>query len=261
MDAVRFEADGPVAVVTIDRPEVRDAVDPDTAAALVAAFDRFDRDARLSVAVLTGAGGTFCAGFDLKALARTGGPKVSEEGASPMGPVRMVLGKPVLAAVEGFAVGGGFELALWCDLRVAARDATFGLFNRRFGVPCIDLGTVRLPRLIGHSRAMDLLLTGRAVPAHEAFDIGLVNRLVEPGRALEEAVGLARELATFPQTALRNDRLSAIEQWGLPFGEAMRVELRHGLETIASGEALSGAERFAGGDGRHGARLGDGEPV
>jgi enoyl-CoA hydratase len=261
MDAVRFEADGPVAVVTIDRPGVRNAVDPDTAGALVAAFDVFDRDPRLSVAVLTGADGTFCAGFDLKALARTGGPKVSEEGASPMGPVRMILGKPVLAAVEGHAVGGGFELALWCDLRVAARDATFGLFNRRFGVPCIDLGTVRLPRLIGHSRAMDLLLTGRPVPAPEAFEIGLVNRLVDSGRALDEAVGLARELATFPQTALRNDRLSAIEQWGLPFDEAMRVELRRGLEAIASGEALSGAERFAGGGGRHGARLGDGEPV
>jgi enoyl-CoA hydratase len=171
-----------------------------------------------------------------------------------MGPARMRLGKPVLAAVEGYAVGGGFELAMWCDLRVSARDAVFGVFNRRFGVPLVDLGTVRLPRLIGHSRAMDLILTGRGVSGEEAFDMGLANRLVEPGRALDAAVELARDLARLPQVCLRSDRLSAIEQWGMAFDDAMRNEYRHGMEALSGGEFAHGAERFAAGAGRHGER-------
>jgi enoyl-CoA hydratase len=251
METVRYVVDGPVAVVTIDRPEVRNAVDPPTARALVEAFERFESDPAASVAVLTGAGSTFCAGFDLKALAG-GEPFLIETGPSPMGPARMELGKPVIAAVEGYAVGGGFELALWCDLRVAARDAVFGVFNRRFGVPLVDLGTVRLPRLIGQSRAMDIILTGRPVSGEEAFDIGLGNRLVETGQALSSAVALAGELAGLPQTCLRNDRLSALEQWGMPFDQAMGNELRHGMESIAAGELTAGAERFASGAGRHG---------
>jgi enoyl-CoA hydratase len=253
METVRYETEGPVVVVTIDRQEVRNAVDPPTARALVEALERFDADHTASVAVLTGAGGTFCAGFDLKSLAR-GGPFLDETGPSPMGPARMQLGKPVLAAVEGYAVGGGFELALWCDLRVVARGAVFGVFNRRFGVPLVDLGTVRLPRMIGHSRAMDLILMGRAVSAEEAFDIGLANRLVEQGAALETAVAVAGELAALPQAALRNDRLSALEQWGMPFEEAARNEFRHGMESIRSAEMAAGAERFASGGGRHGGR-------
>jgi enoyl-CoA hydratase len=253
MGAIEMRTDGPVAVVTIDRPEVRNAVDPSTSDALVEAFEAFDADRSLAVAVLVGAGGTFCAGFDLKALAGGARFRVGTTGRSPMGPAGMRLGKPVLAAVEGYAVGGGFELALWCDLRVAARDATFGVLNRRFGVPLVDGGTVRLPRLIGHSRAMDLILTGRAVGAQEAFEIGLVNRLAEPGRALEEALELAHALAALPQAALRGDRRSAIEGWGLGEDEALANELRHGMEALASGEALAGAERFASGEGRHGA--------
>jgi enoyl-CoA hydratase len=251
MATVRYEVEGPVVVITIDRPEVRNAVDPTTASALVEAFQRFDADPEESVAVLTGAGGTFCAGFDLKSLAR-GGPFLSETGPSPMGPARMQLSKPVVAAVEGYAVGGGLELALWCDLRVAARDAVFGVFNRRFGVPLVDGGTVRLPRLIGHSRAMDLILTGRAISAEEGFDAGLVNRLVGSGSALEAAMGLARDLANLPQTTLRNDRLSTLEQWGLPFNEALRNEFRHGMESMGSSDMAEGAERFASGAGRHG---------
>jgi enoyl-CoA hydratase len=251
MDTVMYEARAPVAVVTIDRAAARNAVDPPTARALVEAFERFDADPDASVAVLQGAARTFCAGFDLKALAG-GTPFLSETGPSPMGPARMQLGKPVVAAVEGYAVGGGFELALWCDLRVAARDAVFGVFNRRFGVPLVDLGTVRLPRLIGHGRAMDLILTGRAVSAEEAFDIGLVSRLVEPGAALEAALGLATELAGLPQATLRHDRLSALQQWGLPFDQAMANEARHGAASLASAEAADGAARFAAGSGRHG---------
>jgi enoyl-CoA hydratase len=251
METIRAEVDGPVTVVTIVRPEVRNAVDPSTARALVEAFERFEADPASSVAVLTGAGGTFCAGFDLTSLAQ-GGPFLSETGPSPMGPARMVLTKPVLAAVEGYAVGGGFELSLWCDLRIAARDAVFGVFNRRFGIPLVDLGTVRLPRLIGLSRAMDLILTGRAVGGEEAFDMGLVNRLVESGGAFSAAVELAQDLARLPQTCLRNDRMSALEQWGMGLDEAMRNELRHGLESIASGELAAGAQRFASGEGRHG---------
>ncbi len=249
---VRTETDGPVAVVTIDRPEVRNAVDPATAAGLVETFQAFDADAAAYVGVLTGAGGTFCAGFDLKALSAGAPFSLMEDGPSPMGPARMVLTKPVIAAVEGYAVGGGFELALWCDLRVAAENAVFGVFNRRFGVPLVDGGTVRLRRLIGHSRAMDLILTGRPIHAGEAFDVGLVNRLAEPGTALAIAVDLAREIAAHPQTTVRTDRLSAYEQWGLSFGEALRNETRRGLESLASGEGAGGVGRFASGAGRHG---------
>jgi enoyl-CoA hydratase len=247
------ETDGPVRIVTINRPAVRNAVDSPTAAALAGAFRSFDADDTVSVAVLTGAGGAFCAGFDLKALASGDLAQVSEQSDGPMGPTRMRLSKPVIAAVEGHAVAGGLELALWCDLRVAAENAVFGVYCRRFGVPLIDLGTVRLPRLIGHSHAMDLILTGRGVSGEEALRMGLANRLVETGRALEAAVELARLVASFPQTCMRNDRLSACEQWGMSEDEAARNELRCGLATIAAGEATDGARRFADGAGRHGA--------
>jgi enoyl-CoA hydratase len=257
---VRVEAEGPVAIVTIDRPEVRNAVDPETAALLAEAFRAFDADGELNVAVLAGSGGTFCSGADLKALARGDAHRLAEDGDGPLGPTRMLLSKPVVAAVEGYAVAGGLELALWCDLRVAARDAVFGFFDRRFGVPLVDLGTIRLPRLIGHSRAMDMILTGRPVPGEEAAAFGLVNRLVEHGQALEAALALAHELAGLPQACMRSDRLSAAEQWWLPFDEAVRGELRHGLEAIASGETGRGAERFVAGKGRHGSfdDMGDG---
>ena len=231
---------------------MRNAVDPATADALREAFHRFDADDSLSVAVLTGANGTFCAGFDLKALAGGGAYRVSHAGDGPMGPTRMELSKPVIAAIEGYAVGGGMELALWCDLRVCARDATLGMFNRRFGVPTIDVGTVRLPRMIGQGRALDLLLTGRAVSADEAVRIGLVERLVERGHALRGAQAMARDLAKFPHGALRADRRSVLRQWGLSTEAAADAEYRGGEEVIASGEAREGARRFAEGSGRHG---------
>jgi enoyl-CoA hydratase len=238
--------------VTIDRPEVRNAVDPETASRLVQCFERFGADEELSVAVLTGAGGNFCAGFDLKALARGEGKRPEETGPGPMGPTRLALDKPVIAAIEGFAVAGGLELALWCDLRVAARDATLGVFNRRFGVPLIDMGTIRLPRMIGQGRAMDLVLTGRPVPAIEALGIGLVERLAQPGAALEEATMLARKLAELPQGALRADRRSLLGQWSLGFDDAVRSEYRGGVEVLDLGEAQAGARRFSEGGGRHG---------
>jgi enoyl-CoA hydratase len=253
VEGVGYETEGPVAVVTIDRPDRRNAVDGPTAAALADAFRRFDDDDALHVAVLTGAGGTFCAGADLKAIAEARGNRVAEQGDGPMGPTRMVLSKPVIAAVEGHAVAGGLELAIWCDLRVAARDAVFGVYCRRWGVPLVDLGTVRLPRLIGHGRALDLILTGRGVDGDEAQTMGLVDRVTERGGALAGGRELAHALAALPQTCLRSDRLSAIEQWGLTEPEAMRNEVRRGLEVIASGETLSGAARFAEGAGRHGA--------
>jgi len=239
--------------VTITRPGARNAVDAATAAALADAFRRFDQDANLSVGVLTGAGGHFCAGFDLKALATDTPSRLSESGDGPMGPTRMVLSKPVLAAIEGYAVAGGLELALWCDLRVAANDATLGVFNRRFGVPLIDLGTVRLPRIIGQGRALDLILTGRAVPAIEALQIGLVDRLVQPGQALEAAQKLAHEIASLPPGALRADRRSVLNQWSLNFEDAAKAEFRGGADVLASGEAHDGARRFVEGSGRHGA--------
>src|SRR2546425_5010409 len=211
MSTVLFDPDGEVAVITINRPEVRNAVDDPTAAALVEAFRRFDAEEGLAVAVLSGAGGTFCAGADLKAVAAGQGRRISEGGdEGPMGPTRMLLGKPVIAAVEGYAVAGGLELALWCDLRVAARDAVFGVFCRRWGVPLIDLGTVRLPRLIGQSHALDMILTGRGVSGEEALAMGLVNRLAPKGGALAAAIALASDLAALPQRCLRSDRLSAI---------------------------------------------------
>src|SRR5579862_2280029 len=249
---LRITEHGPVTVVAIDRPARRNAVDPATAAALVEAFDAFDADPAQAVAVLTGTGGTFCAGADLKALAEGSGNRVSERGNGPMGPTRMRLHKPVIAAIEGHAVAGGLELALWCDLRVAARDAVLGVFCRRFGVPLVDLGTVRLPRLIGHSRAMDLILTGRGVGAEEAYAMGLVNRLSPSGAAVADALALAHSLADLPQECMRHDRLSAIEQWDLDESQATVNEVRHGLASIASGEGVSGASRFAAGEGRHG---------
>lgn len=251
---VSFETRGPVAIVTIQRPAARNAVDPATRQALADAFRRFDADADLSVAVLTGAGGFFCAGFDLKAIASRQRGHRSEDGDGPMGPTRMKLGKPVIAAVEGPAVAGGLELALWCDLRVAARDAVFGVYCRRWGVPLMDLGTVRLPRLIGHSRAMDMILTGRGVGGEEAERIGLANRVVEPGQALSAAIALAEDLARLPRICLRGDRLSAIEQWELGWEAATLNEFRHGIRTVDSGESEAGAARFAAGAGRHGAK-------
>jgi len=253
MSNVRFEREGPVTVVTIDRPHVRNAVDFSTAAALAEAFRRFDADEELCAAVLTGAGGTFCAGADLKAASEGRGNRVDDDGDGPMGPTRMLLAKPVIAAVEGYAVAGGLELALWCDLRVAARDAVFGVYCRRWGVPLIDGGTIRLPRLIGQSHALDLILTGRGVSGDEALRMGLANRLAEQGRSLEVALALAKDLARFPQRCLRGDRRSAIEQWGLELPAALRHETRIGLEVIRSGETLEGAVRFARGAGRHGA--------
>src|SRR5438105_191145 len=252
MATVRVERDGPVTVVTIDRPDVRNAVDGPTAAALADAFRAFDADADAAVAVLTGAGGTFCAGADLKALAEGRGNRLAADGDGPMGPTRMLLSKPVVAAVEGHAVAGGLELALWCDLRVAARDAVFGVYCRRWGVPLIDGGNVRLPRLIGMSNALDLILTGRGVSGEEALRMGLANRIVEPGSALGAAVEVGRQLAGFPQGCLRADRLSAYEQWALVLPAALEMEVRRGMEVIRSGETREGATRFADGAGRHG---------
>lgn len=251
--SVRVEVEGPVSTVVLDRPSARNAVDGPTAAALAEVFRAFDADATQSVAVLYGEGGTFCAGADLKAIGTERGNQVTEDGDGPLGPTRMRLSKPVIAAIEGYAVAGGLELALWCDLRVAAGDAVLGVFCRRWGVPLVDGGTVRLPRLIGASRAMDLILTGRPVDAWEAERMGLVNRVVPVGQARAEAEALARSLAVLPQECLRQDRLSVLEQEGLTEAEAMAADLRHGLVSLAAG-ALEGAARFASGEGRHGAR-------
>ena len=252
MSNVKYATDGPIAIVTIDRPDVKNAVDGPTALELAAAFRWFEADDGVSVAVLTGSNGCFCAGADLKAIASGRGNRLELDGDGPMGPTRMQLAKPVIAAVEGFAVAGGLELALWCDLRVAARDAVFGVFCRRFGVPLVDGGTVRLPRLIGQSFALDMILTGREVAGEEARMMGLANRIVEPGEALREAVVLGKSLAAFPQRCLRSDRLSAIQQWGLEGDAALREESRLGLDVIHSGETRSGAQRFLAGGGRHG---------
>lgn len=251
---VEYEVDGAVCVVTIDRPEVRNAVDGPTATALADAFRRFEADESLSVAVLTGAGGTFCAGADLKAIATGRGNRVDTDMAAdgPMGPSRMAFTKPVIAAIEGFAVAGGLELAMMCDLRVAADDAVFGVYCRRWGVPLIDGGTIRLPRMIGHSHALDLILTGRGVSGDEARSMGLANRLTEPGRALTATLELAHELAALPQTCMRSDRRSSYEQWDLPMTAALANETALGLATLGSSEAAAGAERFASGAGRHG---------
>ncbi len=241
-------------VVTIDRPERRNAVDGPTAAALFDAFTTFDGDDGLDVAVLTGADGTFCAGADLKAMGEGTGTRIERDVAepSPLGCTRLLVGKPVIAAVEGHAVAGGLELALWCDLRVAATDATFGVYCRRWGVPLVDGGTVRLPRLIGQSRALDMILTGRGVSGDEALAFGLANRLCPPGGALDAALELAATLAAFPQLCLRADRLSAYEQWALPVPAALANEIEHGMGPILAGETRAGARRFADGAGRHG---------
>ncbi|HYD46750.1 MAG TPA: crotonase/enoyl-CoA hydratase family protein [Terriglobales bacterium] len=252
MANVAYRCDGEVAIVAIDRPEVRNAVDRDTAAELVEAFRRFEADESVAVAVLTGAGGTFCAGADLKRAAEGQGNRVALDGDGPMGPTRMLLAKPVIAAVEGYAVAGGLELAVWCDLRVAARDAVFGVFCRRWGVPLVDGGTIRLPRLIGHSRALDMILTGRPVSAEEGERIGLVNRVVDTRQALPAAIELGREIAKFPQRCLRGDRLSSYQQWSLDLAEALVNETRLGTEVIQSGETVAGAVRFRSGAGRHG---------
>ena len=249
--SITVERKGPVTTVILDRPHARNAVDGPTALALYDAFEQFDRDDTASVAVLWGANGTFCAGADLKAIGTPDANPTHRTGPGPMGPSRMVLSKPVIAAVSGYAVAGGLELALWCDLRVVEEDAVFGVFCRRWGVPLIDGGTVRLPRLIGHSRAMDLILTGRAVAADEALAIGLANRVVPKGGARTAAEELATELAQLPQGCLRADRLSALNQWGHAEAEAMDVEF--GSLSKVAAESLAGARRFAGGAGRHGA--------
>lgn len=252
---VLVERRAPLLRVTINRPAARNAVDRPTAEALAAAFRAFEADAELKVAILCGAGEHFCAGADLKAVASGDAARanrIDTEGDGPMGPSRMQLGKPVIAAVSGYCVAGGLELALWCDLRVADATAVFGVFCRRFGVPLIDGGTVRLPRLIGMSRAMDLILTGRAVDAMEAERIGLANRLVPAGQALAAAEVLALQIAAFPQACMRGDRRSACEQWGMDEAAAISHEFRHGLNTLQSGETVAGASRFSGGTGRHG---------
>ncbi len=257
---IRTERQGSVLVLTIDRPEVRNAVDGPTARSLDEEFGLFDADDSLCVAVLTGADGTFCAGADLKAISDGRGNRVEPRGPDdilnshgPVGPTRRLLSKPVIAAVEGFAVAGGLELAVWCDLRVMASDAVFGVFCRRWGVPLVDGGTIRLPRLIGQSRAMDMILTGREVGAGEAMEMGLANRVVAPGNALDAALKLAKEIAALPQRCLRTDRMSTYNQWDHELGAALAYETKVGLETINSGETREGAARFAAGAGRHGA--------
>lgn len=248
---VRVETDDRVTVVTIDRPEARNAVDRPTALELAAAFRAFDADDTQAVAVLTGASGTFCSGADLKALGTDRANSVSVDGDGPMGPTRLMLSKPVIAAVEGYAVAGGLELALWCDLRVMAADAAFGVFCRRWGVPLIDGGTVRLPRLIGHSRALDLILTGREVGSEESLAIGLANRVAAPGAARATAIALAHDIARFPQDCLRADRRSSYDQWSVALPDALMNELRSGREVLRSPELA--VDRFVGGEGRHGA--------
>ncbi len=250
--SVRVERDEAVTTVVIDRAEVRNAVDRTTAAGLAAAFREFDADESAHVAVLTGAGGTFCAGADLKAVGGPDGNRTEAEGDGPMGPTRLRLGKPVIAAIEGHAVAGGLELACWCDLRVAAEDAVLGVFCRRWGVPLIDGGTVRLPRLIGMSRALDMILTGRPVGAPEALDMGLVNRVVPHGEALTAARELAAQIAALPQTCLRSDRMSAFEAAGMSEPDAMANEFRHGMATLAQPDMAEGVARFRAGAGRGG---------
>jgi enoyl-CoA hydratase len=250
--SVDVHHDGPVTVVTIDRSESRNAVDGATAALLADAFRAFDTDAESAVAVLTGANGTFCSGADLKAVGTGDGNPVRSDGDGPMGPTRMLLSKPVIAAVEGYAVAGGLELAVWCDLRVAARDAVFGVFCRRWGVPLIDGGTIRLPRLIGQSNALDLILTGRGVSGHEALRMGLANRITDPGEALSTAIALGKELAALPQLCMREDRMSVYEQWDRPLADALRGEYEHGQTVLHAPDAFAGAQRFSAGAGRHG---------
>jgi enoyl-CoA hydratase len=253
LSKVRVEKQDRVTTVIIDRAEVRNAVDAETAELLAQSFREFEADSEADVAVLYGDHGVFCAGADLKAVAgQDSANKLSRSGDGPMGPSRMQLSKPVIAAVAGPAVAGGLELALWCDLRVAESSAVFGVYCRRWGVPLIDGGTVRLPRLIGHSRAMDMILTGRGVPAEEALAMGLANRVVAPGTARAEAEALARQISGFPQACMRSDRRSAYEQWDMSFDKAIVNEYDYGFEVVKSGETLTGATRFAQGAGRHG---------
>ncbi len=250
--SVRVDRSGPVTTVVIDRPEVRNAVDGPTATALAEAFADFDADTDAAVAVLAGAGGTFCAGADLKAVGTASGNRTEPDGTGPMGPTRMRLSKPVIAAVSGHAVAGGLELALWCDLRVADDDAVFGVFCRRWGVPLIDGGTVRLPQVIGLGRAMDMILTGRGVPATEAFEMGLVSRLVPAGTARKAAEQLARDIAGLPQACLRSDRAAALDGMSLGLTDAMAAEFRYGMATLADPGVVEGVSRFRGGAGRGG---------
>ncbi|MFT4517759.1 MAG: enoyl-CoA hydratase [Halioglobus sp.] len=253
MAKVKIELRGRTTIVSINREDVRNAVDQETAEALAQAFRDFDASDDSNVAILHGEFGTFCAGADLKAVANEAGSnRLSPEGDGPMGPSRMLLGKPVIGAIAGHAVAGGLELALWCDLRVVEDSAIMGVYCRRWGVPLIDGGTIRLPRLIGHSRAMDLILTGRGVAADEALQMGLANRVVPEGTVLDAALELAEQLSRFPQNCLRSDRLSAYEQWAMPLDEALLNEYEHGLAVIQSKETLIGATRFASGKGRHG---------
>jgi enoyl-CoA hydratase len=248
--SIHYETDGRVVVITIDRPDVANAIDRPTAEALADGFRRFEADESQAVAVLTGANGRFCAGADLKAMRESGAPRASRvepDGDGPVGPTRMLLTKPVIAAVEGHAVAGGLELAAWCDLRVAAEDAVFGIYCRRWGIPLMDGGTIRLARLIGHSHALDMILTGRGVSGEEALRMGLANRLVPSGEALSAAVSLAHQMASRPQAALRSDRLSSYEQWSLALDDALAAEYRHGMTTLRSGELFAGLDQYASG--------------
>lgn len=251
--SISYESDGQIAIVTIDRPEVANAIDAPTALELADAFRRFDTDESASVAVLTGAGGTFCAGADLKAM-RSGEAervtRLSPDGDGPVGPTRMLLSKPVIAAVEGHAVAGGLELAVWCDLRVASEEAVFGVYCRRWGIPLMDGGTVRLARLLGHSHALDLILTGRGVNGEEALRMSLANRLVPTGTALQAAAALAQEIAAKPQAAMRSDRRSSYEQWSLELEDALAGEYRHGMATLQTGEMLEGLDDYGSGGWR-----------
>ena len=249
--SITVEKNGPVTTVILNRPDVRNAVDRDTAEALARAFREFDEDDGALAGVLYGEGGTFCAGADLKAIASGKHNRTGAEGDGPMGPSRLLLSKPVIAAISGFAVAGGLELALWCDLRVMEEDAVMGVFCRRWGIPLIDGGTIRLPRLIGLSRALDLILTGRPVGSAEALSIGLANRVVPNGTARLAAESLARDLAQFPQVCLRGDRLSAYEQFGMSLDDALANEFNHGQVALRE-ETTAGAARFASGTGRHG---------
>jgi len=249
---VLIERKYPIYTVIINNPEVKNAVDGPTAKALADAFREFEKDEKAEVAILWGDNGTFCSGANLKAIVDGYGNLIEKEGDGPMGPTRMRLSKPVIAAVAGYAVAGGLELALWCDIRVVEKNTIFGMFNRRFGVPLVDGGTVRLPRLIGLSRAMDMILTGRPITAEEAYSWGLANMIVEEGQSRQEAEKLAREIAAFPKTCMRNDRLSTYEQFNLNIEDAMVNEFEYGLKTLESGEYLKGSIAFTGGKGKHG---------
>ncbi len=250
--AVLIEIEYPIYTIILNNPEVKNAIDGPTAKELTEAFRKFENDDKAEIAVLYGANGTFCSGANLKAIAKGNENRIEKDGDGPMGPTRMKLSKPVIAAVAGYAVAGGLELALWCDLRVVEKSAIFGVFCRRFGVPLIDGGTVRLPRLIGLSRALDMILTGRPITADEAYSWGLANRIVEDGQSRREAEKLGREIAKFPKGCMKNDRLSTYEQFGLSIESAMFKEFKYGLKTLESGEFLEGSKEFAQGKGKHG---------